>query len=87
MDDEETGADLHITGSSFADPYLMVLRDDASVIFLQADEKGGDMEQLERAESFTSTKWLSGCVYKSATVGDRAYAFLLTADGSLRVSR
>lgn len=86
MDDEETGADLHIIGSSFADPYLMVLRDDSSVIFLHADEKGGDMEQLDRPESFTSTKWLSGCVYKSSAVDDKAYAFLLTAEGSLRVS-
>ena len=83
MEDEESGAELRITNTSFADPYILVLRDDSSVAILQADEIG-DIEELESG-GLSKTQWLSGCLFRSPTFGERTLAFLLTVEGGLRV--
>ena len=83
MEDEESGAELRIINTSFADPYILVLRDDCSVAILQADEIG-DIEELESG-GLSKTQWLSGCLFKSPTFGERTLVFLLTVEGGLRV--
>ncbi|OCK81251.1 hypothetical protein K432DRAFT_381504 [Lepidopterella palustris CBS 459.81] len=83
MEDEETGAELRITNTSFADPYLLVLRDDSSVRIFQADP-AGEVEEIE-SEGLSSTQWLSGCLYKSPAVGETPLAFLLTVEGGFRI--
>lgn len=84
MEDEESGAELRIINTSFADPYLLVLRDDSSVKIFKAVE-GGEVEEIEN-EGLSQTQWMSGCLYKStATV--ETLAFLLTPEGGLRVCR
>lgn len=83
MEDEETGAELRIISASFADPYLLVLRDDSSVTLLQADGNG-DIEEIE-AEGLKSTRWLSSCLYKPPSADGNAVAFLLNDEGGLHV--
>lgn len=83
MEDEQTGADLRIINTSFADPYLLVLRDDSSVKIYEADEEG-EVEEVE-SELFSSTQWLSGCLYRPAAASEQPSVYLLTAEGGLKV--
>lgn len=82
--EDENGSELRIVSGSFADPYILVLRDDSSVIILQADANG-EMEEIDRGDALLSTKWLSGCIHQSPTTGDKALAYLLSAEGGLHV--
>jgi cleavage and polyadenylation specificity factor subunit 1 len=62
MTDEETGAEPKIVSTSFCDPYMLIIRDDASLLVLEADESG-DLDAVEQGEAVTSTKWSSGSLY------------------------
>lgn len=84
MEDEVTGVELTVVSASFCDPYLLVVRDDSSVMVLEADSTG-EMEEIERGDALLGSKWLSGCVYKGPVTNDKALAFLLSAEGGLRV--
>jgi cleavage and polyadenylation specificity factor subunit 1 len=83
MEDEESGAELRIINASFADPYLLILREDSSVKIFKTNEEG-EVEDLE-CSSLASTKWLSASLYRSS-IDSAVYAFLLTPDGGLQVS-
>ncbi|KAK6001203.1 hypothetical protein QM012_003286 [Aureobasidium pullulans] len=82
--DEETDAELTVVHSSFCDPYLLLLREDSSLQILQVD-KSGDLDELERGDAALASKWLSGSVYRSEKTGDKALAFLLSAEGGLSI--
>ncbi|KAL1965959.1 hypothetical protein VTN77DRAFT_4899 [Rasamsonia byssochlamydoides] len=60
--DEDTSDERIAVSASFADPYLVILRDDASILLLQADESG-DLDELPVNDDITSQNWLSGCLY------------------------
>ncbi|CAK7267817.1 mRNA cleavage and polyadenylation factor subunit [Sporothrix epigloea] len=63
MFDEDTGAEPKIISASIADPYLLVIRDDASALVAEMN-KDVELEELECEEgSFASTKWATGCLY------------------------
>jgi cleavage and polyadenylation specificity factor subunit 1 len=99
MFDEETGAEPKIVSASIADPFLLLIRDDASIFVARCDDNN-DLEEIERDDDVLLTKkWLSGCLYKDSagTFGNpRAekglkdiganYMFLLTPEGALYVS-
>lgn len=82
MEDEESGAELRIINASFADPYLLVLRDDSSVKIFKASGSG-EVEDVE-ASGLSSTKWLSASLFKSSTF-EETFAFLLSPEGGLHV--
>lgn len=97
MTDEVTGAEPKIISASFADPYVLLVRDDASVMVLKADESG-DLDEVERGDDLLTTKWLSGSLYEDAddifrlapddeTEEDivNVLMFLLSAEGGLYV--
>ncbi len=99
MTDELTEAEPKIISTSFADPYVLIVRDDSSVMVLEADDSG-DLDEVERGDVLLATKWLSGSVYrdrkssfgvlqKGATQTERTivFLFLLGATGGLQVSR
>ena len=85
MIDEVTDEELKIISVSFCDPYVLILRHDSSITILEATDSG-DLEELDRGDGLLASQWLSGCVYKPAGVGAKTLAFLLTAQGTLRVS-
>lgn len=60
--DEDTSDERIAVSASFADPYLVILRDDASVLLLQADESG-DLDEVPVNDGISSKSWLSGCLY------------------------
>jgi cleavage and polyadenylation specificity factor subunit 1 len=100
MFDEETGAEPKIVSASLADPFLLLVRDDASIFVARCDVDG-DLEELGREDdALLTTKWLSGCLYEDmlgtfANVQDTKVAeenfatcmFLLSAEGNLHVSQ
>lgn len=82
--DEDTDAELKVIHSTFCDPYLLLIRDDYSIQILETD-KNGELDEVERTDALLSSRWLSGCVYKSEVTGGKALLFLLTAEGGLVV--
>lgn len=84
MEDEEAGTEPKILAASFCDPHLLLLRDDSSVIVLEADRSGA-IEEIDRGPGVRGTTWLSGCIYKSEQTGNKPLAFLLSADGGLSI--
>lgn len=99
MFDEETGAEPKISAASIAEPFLLCIRDDASIFLAQSDSSN-DLEEVEQEDdALSSIKWLSGCLYtdkngvfaasqtdKGLKEGENVMMFLLSADGALYVS-
>ena len=98
LTDDNTDAEPKAVRASFADPYMLLLRDDSSVTVLGADESG-DLDEVERGETLLENKWLSGSLYDDANdvfrlesedededeVGN-VLLFLLSVAGGLHVS-
>ncbi|KFY74465.1 hypothetical protein V499_05515 [Pseudogymnoascus sp. VKM F-103] len=67
MFDDETGAEPKIVAASIVDPYMLLIRDDAS-IFVASCDSDNDLEEIERGDdSLLTNKWLSGCLYNDST--------------------
>lgn len=82
MEDEESGDELRIINASFADPYLLILREDSSVKIFKASGDG-ELEDVE-ASGLSSTKWSSASLFSSSSFTE-VFAFLLTLEGGLHV--
>jgi cleavage and polyadenylation specificity factor subunit 1 len=80
--EDDNGDELRVISASFADPYLLILREDSSVKLWKTTTTG-EMEELENSD-LSSSKWLSASLYRSTLVSD-VYLFLLTPDGGLQV--
>jgi cleavage and polyadenylation specificity factor subunit 1 len=100
MYDDDTGAEPNIVSASFADPFLLLLRDDASIFVAQCDDNN-ELEEVERLDdTLLSTKWVTGCLYCDSTgvfangrsddmqkaASQGVIMFLLSAEGALHVS-
>lgn len=100
MCDDDTGAEPKILSASFADPFLLLVRDDSSIFVAQCDENN-ELEEIEKVEqTLLNTKWLAGCIYKDndgvfalapvekkdITRGKDVMMFLLSVGGALHVS-
>lgn len=63
MIDEESDAEPKVLGASIADPYLLLVRDDASA-FLAEMNKDFELEEMDAANAaLAATKWVTGCLY------------------------
>lgn len=60
--DEDTDEERVAASTSFADPYVAILRDDLSLLLLQTDESG-DLDEVSLPEEIASMKWRSVCIY------------------------
>jgi len=60
--DEDTDEERLAVSASFADPYLAILRNDSSLLLLQADDSG-DLDEVSLPDEVSSSKWRSGCLY------------------------
>lgn len=78
--DEDTSDEKTILSASFADPYLIIIRDDLSLLVLQADESG-DLDEISFEGEALTNKWVSGSLYEDK------HGFFMhlkpTADGNL----
>ena len=95
MWDEDTSDERTAVSVSFADPYLAILRDDSTLLLLQADDSG-DVDETALNEEVTSNKWISCCLYHDSSgifnLTDRnndpqsgTLLFLLSTDSKLFV--
>lgn len=99
MYDDDTGAEPKILSASFADPFLLLCRDDSSIFVAHCDDNN-ELDEIEREDdALLATKWLTGCLYfdlkgvfaplhsdKSKKAGHNVMMFLLSAGGALHVS-
>lgn len=84
MVDEETDQELKIIHSHLLDPYVLLIRDDSSVLVLKVDAKG-ELDEVEKGDVVATSKWLSGCIHKPE-IGEEILLYLLNTKGSLSVS-
>lgn len=94
MFDEETGAEPKIVAASVVDPYLLLIRDDASIFIAQCDDRY-EIEEIEREDdALLVNEWLSGCLYKDITgtfaeaskPNGTVFMFVMSTAGNLFVS-
>ena len=97
LTDIESDAGPKVIRASFADPYVLLIRDDSSAIVLTADENG-DLDEISQSEPFKAGNWLSGSLYEdsndvlrleypeeSEDEAGNVLMFLLNARGGLHV--
>ncbi|WEW58506.1 mRNA cleavage and polyadenylation factor subunit [Emydomyces testavorans] len=92
--DEDTSDERSVVRASFAEPYLLIIRDDQSLLLLQAD-KSGDLDEVDIEGTLTFNKWLSGCLYldkyhaftpgKEKSPSDNVLLALLRTDNTLSI--
>lgn len=97
MTDEATGAEPRILSASFSDPFVLLIRDDESILVLRADESG-DLDEVEQGDNLKQKGFRAGSLYEDANdvfrlesdaeIEDDAgnvLMFLLTVTGGLQV--
>ncbi|KAI9806954.1 MAG: mRNA cleavage and polyadenylation factor subunit [Piccolia ochrophora] len=62
LTDDISDAEPKVICTSFADPYLIVIREDFTAAVVQCDASG-DLDELEKGDAFSETKWVSGSLY------------------------
>ena len=96
-DDESDAEPAKVVSASFADPYVLLVRDDLSAVLLTEDESG-DLDEVARGEAFRKGKWLSGSLFEDSNdilrleypedsddEAGNVLLFLLSAAGGLQV--
>ena len=98
MSDDPTPEDPKVIASSFAEPYVLLFKDDLSLMVLKADH-AGELEEIERSDALSSAQWVSGSLFDDSNDvfrlesdeedvdddGGSILMVLLTADGGLQV--
>ena len=97
MYDEATGAEPKVISASFAEPYILLIRDDFAATVLKADEES-ELDEVERGEALSKNRWVSGSLYEDSNdvfrlelneedegEGRNVLAFLLNREGELKV--
>ncbi|KAJ8175064.1 hypothetical protein LV164_008670 [Aspergillus fumigatus] len=79
--DEDTSDERMAVSASLADPYIAILRDDSTLMLLQADDSG-DLDEVELNEAARAGKWRSCCLY-----WDKAEFFSSTGPASKQGTR
>ncbi|KAG8527114.1 uncharacterized protein KY384_008543 [Bacidia gigantensis] len=96
LGDEDTELEAKVQTATFADPYVLLTKDDESLTILVADESG-DLDEISQGEKFQQTKWTAGSLYEDVNdalrleYGDddeessNVLAFLLSVKGGLQL--
>lgn len=98
LNNEESEDGPQVISACFAEPYLLVVRDDQSIRLLRADESG-DLDEIEQQANVKEGKWVSGSMYEDSNDAMRleypedendevgnVLLFLLNATSGLHVS-
>ena len=96
--DEDASDERTVLLASISDPYILIIRDDSSLLVLQADEVG-DLDEIPVEGVLRSSKWLSGSLYldkhqsilsqekrQGKRPSENVLLFLLSVDSRLFVS-
>ncbi|MCJ1436137.1 mRNA cleavage and polyadenylation factor subunit [Xylographa pallens] len=98
ISEDPTPEDPRIVAASFAEPYVLLLRDDSNAMLLKADD-AGELEEVEQGNTFSSTAWLSISLFDDSNdvfrlageeeeaddEGSSVLMFLLNVNGGLQV--
>ena len=89
--------EIKVSSASFADPYVLLVKDDQSLTILTVDESG-DLDEVEQSGEFNGARWLSGSLYEDSSdvlrldygsedeeEASNVLMFLLSASGGLQV--
>src|ERR1700753_1738672 len=85
MHDDVKDIDLRIVRASFCDPYVLVLREDASIMILELDKRSGELVEMSGGDDFEG-EWQTGHLYKPFGSGSPPLALLTNSSGGLKVS-
>ncbi|KKK23785.1 hypothetical protein AOCH_000296 [Aspergillus ochraceoroseus] len=64
--DDDSSEERVAVSASLADPYLAIIRDDSTLLLLQADDSK-DLDEVTVPEDIAAQKWLSSCLYSDKT--------------------
>lgn len=63
MLDDETGAEPRVESASIVNPFVLLVREDASIFIAEIDSDL-ELEELEKdSKVLSTTKWATGCLY------------------------
>lgn len=65
MTDDATGAEPQVISAQFSDPYVLLIRNDQSLMVLRVEENG-DLDEVERRGGVLENKWVSGSLYEDS---------------------
>ncbi|CAI7579676.1 unnamed protein product [Penicillium manginii] len=92
--DEDTDEERIAISASLMDPFIAILRDDASLLLLQADESG-DLDEVALSDDISNLKCRSICLYKdkyhtftsasNSVDGGDTLLFVLTSDHKILI--
>ncbi|MCJ1478715.1 mRNA cleavage and polyadenylation factor subunit [Lambiella insularis] len=98
ISEEATSEDPKVDGASFAEPYLLLLRDDSNLTLLKSDDSG-ELEEIEQGAALSTGNWVSISLFDDSndvfrlSLDDEepeneessVLIFLLSADGGLQI--
>ena len=72
--DEEDGMDAKAARASFADPFVLIMKDDSSLLLLKAD-KNGELDEIDLPDPLSGPKFISASLFhdSSDTFDTRRY--------------
>lgn len=62
LSEDSAESDPKAAKARFMDPYVLIIRDNSSLVLLSADENG-DLDEVERGEALQENIWSSGSLY------------------------
>ncbi|KAF3276930.1 mRNA cleavage and polyadenylation factor subunit [Orbilia oligospora] len=89
--DEDPDGGPHIVSASFADPYMLLICGDSSILACQCHERTLELDRIELPATIKDTKYTNGCLYTSSSevfglgTKSQVLCFLLTEEGTLQV--
>ncbi|MCJ1405837.1 mRNA cleavage and polyadenylation factor subunit [Xylographa trunciseda] len=98
VSEDPTPEDPRIVGASFAEPYVLLLRDDSKAMLLKADD-AGELEEVDQGDTLSSTAWISISLFDDSNdvfrlageeeeaddEGSSVLVFLLNDTGGLQI--
>ena len=85
MFDENEEIELKVLHASFLDPFLVVVRDDYSILVLKADASG-ELDVLPQCDQLKKGKWVSSSLHRRTVENSEAMLYLLSDQGAMLVS-
>ena len=95
--DDENDTESRVRSATFADPFILLFKDDQSLTILTVDESG-DLDEVEQSQDLKDTKWMSGSLYEDSNdvlrldygsddedEASNVLMFLLSTTGGLQV--
>ncbi|KAI9651795.1 MAG: mRNA cleavage and polyadenylation factor subunit [Alyxoria varia] len=82
MFDENEETELKVIHASFLDPFLVVVRDDYSILVLKADSSG-ELDVLPQCKQLKKGRWVSSSIHRRTTEKSEAMLYLLSDQGAM----